>query len=105
MRSARWNSSAPCCACRSAPLSIAAATAYMLHSTRRCPLPADTLPLPSEPAPSLAAVPLGERLTWTLTELSALTGVSVRQLRRLDADRHIPGRLTCGRKVLFASEV
>jgi excisionase family DNA binding protein len=65
---------------------------------------ADRCPLPPDSAPALAAVPLNERLTWTLAELSALTGVSVRQLRRLDADRNIPGRLTCGRKVLFTAE-
>jgi hypothetical protein len=62
----------------------------------------DPLPL-SNFAPS-DAVPLSERLTWTLAELSALTGVSLRQMRRLDSDRQIPGRLTCGRKVLFAAE-
>jgi predicted DNA-binding transcriptional regulator AlpA len=60
--------------------------------------------LPSDSAPSRDAVPLGERLTWTLHDLASLTGISVRQLRRLDADRHIPGRLSCGRKVLFAAE-
>ncbi len=50
------------------------------------------------------AVPLSERLTWSAAELSALTGISLRQLRRLDADRHIPGRLMCGRRVLYAAE-
>ncbi len=65
---------------------------------------ADTLTLTSDTAPVLAAVPLGERLTWTTADLSALTGISQRQLRRLDADRHIPGRLTCGRRVLYAAE-
>jgi excisionase family DNA binding protein len=62
----------------------------------------DHLPL-SDPDPS-QAVSLSDRLTWSLSELSSLTGISVRQLRRLDADRNIPGRLTCGRKVLFTAE-
>jgi excisionase family DNA binding protein len=57
----------------------------------------------SDAAPG-PTVSLSDRLAWTLAELAALTGVSVRHLRRLDADRHIPGRLTCGRKVLFAAE-
>jgi hypothetical protein len=65
----------------------------------------DTLPLPPEVAPAPTAVPLVERLTWTLSDLSALTGVSLRHLRRLDADRNIPGRLTVGRKVLFTAEL
>jgi hypothetical protein len=65
---------------------------------------ADTLPLPPEPAPAPAAVPLSERLTWRFADLSALTSISERHLRRLDADRDIPGRLTCGRRVLFVAE-
>ncbi len=76
----------------------------------------DTLLVPTDTVPALPAavpvgtdgaslaVPLSERLTWTAAELSALTGISLRHLRRLDADRHIPGRLTCGRRVLFAAE-
>jgi hypothetical protein len=71
----------------------------------------DTSTSPRRIAPSASAdaapgptVSLAERLAWTLAELSALTGISERQLRRLDSDRQIPGRLTCGRKVLFAAE-
>jgi excisionase family DNA binding protein len=63
----------------------------------------DTLPLSHDRVPSPVAVPLSERLTWTLAELAALTGISLRHLRRLDSDRHIPGRLTVGRRVLFTA--
>jgi hypothetical protein len=64
----------------------------------------DILPLPPDAAPAPAAVPLSERLTWTHAELSALTGVSVRPHPRHDAHPHVPGRLRCGRKVLFVAE-
>jgi hypothetical protein len=86
----------------------AAAPAGSLHGKGLGPLSgiepptAYTSPTGSPPAP--AAVPLSERLTWTLAEVAALTGISERQLRRLDADRQIPGRLTCGRRVLYAAE-
>jgi hypothetical protein len=70
---------------------------------------AETIPLRPDPAPTAeerapTALPLAERLTWSVSELSELTGISERQLRRLDADRHIPGRVTCGRRVLYLAE-
>ncbi len=70
------------------------------------------LPLPVEGDPeangdadrSAPAVPLGEKWTLTIEELHALTGISVRHLRRLDCEGALPGRLTVGRKVLFRAE-
>jgi hypothetical protein len=37
--------------------------------------------------------------------LAWLTSLGVRTLRRMDADRHIPGRVVCGRRVLFQTEM
>jgi hypothetical protein len=37
--------------------------------------------------------------------LAELTSLSVRHLRRLDASGEIPGRVTCGRRVLFQSRL
>jgi hypothetical protein len=51
--------------------------------------------------------PPGAIEPWLLgfAELARLTTLSQRHLRRLDADRLIPGRLTVGRRVLFSAEV
>src|SRR5262245_25491749 len=63
--------------------------------------------IPLSAAPGAATGPtvsLSDRLAWTIAELAALTGISVRHLRRLDADRHIPGRIVLGRKILCSAE-
>lgn len=44
------------------------------------------------------------RLLLTLAELAALTGLSQRHLRRLDASRSIPGRVTSGKRILFRTD-
>src|SRR5262249_6755529 len=67
----------------------------------------NVLPLtqPAEaPALATSAVPLGERLAWSLGDLATLTGVSLRHLRRMDSGRDVPGRFTVGRKVLYSAE-
>jgi hypothetical protein len=40
-----------------------------------------------------------------MAELSHLTSLSVRTLRRLDSSGDIPGRVAVGRRVLFQTEV
>jgi hypothetical protein len=47
---------------------------------------------------------LAERLLWSIRDLHDLTSISVRQLRRMDSCGDIPGRLTCGRRVLYTAE-
>jgi predicted DNA-binding transcriptional regulator AlpA len=42
-----------------------------------------------------------EPLLIDLAELARLTSLGLRTLRRLDAQRAIPGRVTFGRRVLF----
>jgi hypothetical protein len=60
-----------------------------------------TSPAKSQEAPG----PLANRLLVDISELSKLTSLSVRTLRRLDASRDIPGRVLCGRRVLFQTEL
>lgn len=47
---------------------------------------------------------LDGRLLIGLRELAGLCGVSLRHLRRLDAAREIPGRVKCGKRVLFGTD-
>jgi hypothetical protein len=48
--------------------------------------------------------PLVEKLLIDASELSRLTSLSLRTLRRMDASRDIPGRVVVGRRVLFQVE-
>jgi hypothetical protein len=68
----------------------------------------DTIPISAAQPPDVPTsprhVPLPQRLTWDVPDLHALTGLSVRQLRRMDSCGDIPGRLTVGRRVLYAAE-
>jgi hypothetical protein len=50
-------------------------------------------------------VAMPERLLNDMEWLAQVTNLSVRHLRRLDASRDIPGRVTVGRRVLFQTEV
>jgi hypothetical protein len=71
-------------------------------------LRADTLPSPPDSGPASAAVPLAERWLLTAADLALLLGLSVRQVRRLDAAGDLPGRLTggaLGRVVRYQSEI
>jgi hypothetical protein len=45
------------------------------------------------------------KLLIDMAQLSALTSLGVRTLRRLDASRDIPGRVVVGRRVLFQTEI
>jgi hypothetical protein len=47
---------------------------------------------------------LGIKLLFSMRDLSAVTTLSVRHLRRLDSSREIPGRVVSGRRVLFQAE-
>jgi hypothetical protein len=46
-----------------------------------------------------------EKLLIDIAELAYLTSLSVRELRRRDSSRDIPGRVTAGRRVLFQTDV
>lgn len=46
-----------------------------------------------------------DKLLISFAELAQLTSLSERHLRRCDASRDIPGRLTHGSRVLFRTEV
>jgi hypothetical protein len=48
---------------------------------------------------------LREKLLIDIAGLAQVTSLSVRTLRRMDAARDIPGRVTAGRRVLFQLEV
>jgi predicted DNA-binding transcriptional regulator AlpA len=63
--------------------------------------PPDTAP---DRPPDAAGRWRSEKLMISLGELSWLTSLSLRHLRRLDASRDIPGRVTVGRRVLFRTE-
>jgi hypothetical protein len=70
-------------------------------------MPSEIIPFttPSEdkaPAPVLS---LADKLLVDVADLATLTGLGVRTLRRMDAARDIPGRITCGRRVLFKTEI
>ena len=54
-----------------------------------------------KPAPLACA----DKLAIDITDLATLTSLSTRTLRRLDAGRAIPGRVSIGRRVLFQTEV
>lgn len=57
-------------------------------------------------APITTAVPSPlDKLLIDMAELSSLTSVSVRHLRRLDSSRDVPGRVVVGRRVLFQTEI
>jgi len=47
---------------------------------------------------------LADKLLVDVANLSRLTSLSVRTLRRMDASRDIPGRVAVGRRVLFQTE-
>jgi hypothetical protein len=69
---------------------------------------ANTAPFPALPsgqAPTPTPDAVGDKLLIDAGDLARLTSLSVRTLRRLDADRHIPGRVVVGRRVLFQTEV
>lgn len=66
----------------------------------------DAVPLPDGARghrPALA-VPIADKLLLDIADLAALTSLSVRTLRRMDACRDIPGRVAVGRRVLFRAE-
>jgi hypothetical protein len=69
---------------------------------------AEAVPLstpPSSRAPDAAAHSPADKLLIDPGDLAHLTSLSVRHLRRLDASRDIPGRVTVGRRVLFQTEI
>ena len=70
-------------------------------------MPVDTIPLASAPPGQVAVSPLtpADKLLIDMAQLAHLTSLSVRTLRRLDASRDIPGRVVCGRRVLFQTEI
>jgi hypothetical protein len=57
--------------------------------------------------PAAKVVPISplQKLLISIAELVLLTGLSERHLRRRDASRDIPGRVTQGSRVLFRTEV
>ena len=70
-------------------------------------MPADTLSFPAIPSgcnPDQQPLPV-EKWLIGMAELSRLTSLSVRTLRRLDSSRDIPGRVVVGRRVLFQTEI
>jgi predicted DNA-binding transcriptional regulator AlpA len=75
--------------------------------------PGDSAEAPRDPAvdertASPPAVPLSERWLLAAADLAQLLGLSVRQVRRLDATGDLPGRLTggaLGRAVRWRVEV
>jgi hypothetical protein len=48
---------------------------------------------------------LADKLLIDISDLSGLTSLSVRTLRRMDSCRDIPGRVRVGRRVLFQTEI
>jgi hypothetical protein len=71
-------------------------------------MPADAMPFPATPSPAIpeAAPPAAhDKLLIDMAGLARLTSLSVRHLRRLDSSRDIPGRVVCGRRVLFQTEM
>jgi predicted DNA-binding transcriptional regulator AlpA len=69
-----------------------------------------TLPLtpPEAPPGQAPPIPLAERLLLTAADLAQLLGLSLRQVRRLDAVGDLPGRVTggaLGRAVRWRTEV
>jgi predicted DNA-binding transcriptional regulator AlpA len=68
----------------------------------------DTLPPPPNSAPVPTPLPLAERWLLAAADLAQLLGLSVRQVRRLDAAGDLPGRLTggaLGRAVRYQREI
>jgi hypothetical protein len=71
-------------------------------------MPADALPTPYAPSDQAqeAAVPSpADKWLIGMAELARQTSLSIRHLRRLDSSRDIPGRVVCGRRVLFQTEI
>jgi hypothetical protein len=70
-------------------------------------MPAETGPFsptaPPQP-PDLTTSP-AIKLLIDMAELAYLTSLSIRHLRRLDSSQNIPGRVACGRRVLFQTEI
>ncbi len=64
---------------------------------------AEILPIAEPPADKPLAP--ADRLLVDIRGLAALTSISTRQLRRLDAAGDVPGRVTLGRRVLFRMDV
>jgi hypothetical protein len=68
----------------------------------------DAVPFPGTPLgqyPNAANPAPAHKLLIDMAELARLTSLSVRHLRRLDSSRDIPGRVVCGRRVLFRTEL
>jgi hypothetical protein len=71
-------------------------------------MPPDTLAIPATPsgqAPEASVLLPIEKLLIDMAELAYLTSLSARHLRRLDSSGDIPGRVTCGRRVLFRVDI
>jgi hypothetical protein len=64
-----------------------------------------SIPAPSGQTTEAEANLRLDRLLIDMAELARLTSMSVRHLRRLDSSRDIPGRVVCGRRVLFQTEI
>jgi hypothetical protein len=71
-------------------------------------MPNDTIPFSGTregqghvSAPAL----IGEKLLIDTADLAYLTSLGVRTLRRMDSAGDIPGRVVCGRRVLFQKEI
>ena len=73
-------------------------------------MPAKTIPFPAigsagDPDTAAPAATPGDPLLIDVARLARLTSLSVRTLRRMDAARDIPGRVTVGRSVRFQLEI
>jgi hypothetical protein len=68
--------------------------------TKAIPFPQNPEQLPHRPALSPA-----DKFAVDMHDLVFLSSTSLRQLRRLDASRDIPGRFQQGRRVLFVTAV
>ena len=67
---------------------------------------ADVYPFPGTAAAQAPdPAPAGDKLLIDTAELARLTSLSKRTIRRMDAARDIPGRVTAGRRVLYQSDI
>src|SRR5438105_657218 len=62
-------------------------------------------PLAFPPTPADATPSPLDKLLIDMAELAHVTSLSIRHLRRLDSSGDIPGRVVCGRRVLYQTEV
>lgn len=67
-------------------------------------MPVDSVKSSGLVAAHSAALP-SQKLLIDTVELAFVTSLSVRTLRRMDSSRDIPGRVVCGRRVLFQTEI